>query len=82
MFLARILTDLSGHNVTVNNVAPDLTLSGDFDAIEGSEYTLTVSNPDPGDDTVTSLTITWGDGTTSTGTNPGDGTTDWGNGIH
>ena len=78
--LIRHYEDNPGLDVTVNNVVPTLTLSGDFDATEGSEYTLTVSAPDPGADTVSSLTITWGDGTTSTGTKPSSGN-DWGNGI-
>src|SRR5439155_1215210 len=48
--------------VTVNNVAPTLTLSGASSVNEGSTYTLGLSASDPGADTINHWTITWGDG--------------------
>jgi VCBS repeat-containing protein len=48
--------------VTVNNVAPTLTLSGPASVNEGSSYTLGLSSSDPGQDTISSWTVTWGDG--------------------
>jgi RHS repeat-associated protein len=50
--------------VLVGNVAPDLTLGGDFEAFEGAPFTLSFSASDPGDDTITAWTVDWGDGTT------------------
>ena len=52
----------TGQAVTVENVAPTLTLSGDASVNEGSMYTLHLSSSDPGDDTIASWTIDWGDG--------------------
>src|SRR5262249_44400253 len=48
--------------LTVNNVAPTLTLSGASAVNEGSTYTLGLASSDPGADTISSWTITWGDG--------------------
>src|SRR5262249_43173228 len=48
--------------VTVNNVAPTLTLSGASAVEQGATYTLNLSSSDPGADTISSWTITWGDG--------------------
>ena len=48
--------------VQVTNVAPALVLSGAVAAVEGSVYTLTLSSSDPGDDTLSSWAVTWGDG--------------------
>ncbi len=48
--------------VTVNNVAPTLTLSGASSVDEGAVYTLNLSSSDPGADTITQWTINWGDG--------------------
>jgi hypothetical protein len=56
--------------VTVNNVAPTLTISGDPDVDEGSIYTLYLTSDDPGDDTIYEWIIDWGDGTVIT--YPGD----------
>ncbi len=52
--------------VTVNNVAPTLTLTGSLNADEGSVYTLELFSNDPGDDTITEWEIDWGDGTVET----------------
>ncbi len=50
--------------VTVANVAPVATVSGAAAVAEGATYTLTVSDFfDPGTDTVSALTVDWGDGT-------------------
>src|SRR5207249_3107224 len=58
--------------VTVNNVTPTLTLSGPASVNEGAVYTLSLSSYDPGADTVSGWTITWGDGVTqAVAGNPG-----------
>jgi uncharacterized delta-60 repeat protein len=58
--------------VTVNNVAPTLTLSGASAVNEGSTYTLSLAASDPGQDTIAKWTITWGDGNVQTVSgNPG-----------
>jgi hypothetical protein len=49
--------------VTVANVAPDLTVSGPAAIDEGDGFVLTLGASDPGDDTVASWHIDWGDGT-------------------
>ena len=48
--------------VQVTNVAPALVLSGAATVAEGSVYMLTLSASDPGDDTLSSWAVTWGDG--------------------
>jgi hypothetical protein len=53
--------------LTVNNVAPTITLNGAATVNEGSLYTVTLGSVvDPGTDTVTSYVIHWGDGTDET----------------
>ena len=52
--------------VTILNVAPTLTLSGATAVNEGSTYTLNLAASDPGQDTITNWTITWGDGNIQT----------------
>ena len=47
--------------ITADNVAPTLTISGNSTVNEGALYTLTLSESDPGADTITSWTINWGD---------------------
>jgi hypothetical protein len=49
-------------NLTVNNVPPILTLSGESSVDEGSNYTLNLKAVDPGADTISSWNINWGDG--------------------
>ena len=50
--------------ITVNNVAPTITLTGANNVDEGSLYSLTLGSAvDPGADTIASYTIKWGDGT-------------------
>ena len=54
-------------NVSVNNVAPVLVLAGAVSVAEGSEYTLTLDSlTDSGEDTISSYSIDWGDGTDAT----------------
>jgi Ca2+-binding RTX toxin-like protein len=53
--------------VTVNNVAPDLSLGGASSINTGQLYTLTLGSVvDPGDDTVAQYVINWGDGSSDT----------------
>ncbi len=52
--------------ISVNNVAPTLTLRGTNNAAVGIPYMLLMSTTDPGTDTVVSWLIDWGDGTTQT----------------
>jgi len=49
-------------SITVDNVAPTLTISGDATVNEGALYTLELDSSDPGADTIDHWTITWGDG--------------------
>ncbi|MEO1529849.1 MAG: PKD domain-containing protein, partial [Planctomycetota bacterium] len=52
------------HTVTVLNVEPERTIAGPGQVYEGSLFTLDLfAGDDPGDDTVASWTIDWGDGT-------------------
>ena len=48
--------------VSVLNVSPALTLSGAVSTNEGSVYTLNLAASDPGSDTISKWTVTWGDG--------------------
>jgi hypothetical protein len=57
------LFDTETFAITVNNVAPILTISGEEKAYTGVPYELSLSSSDPGDDAITSWTIDWGDGT-------------------
>ncbi|WP_158222671.1 DUF4347 domain-containing protein [Rhodopirellula sp. MGV] len=49
--------------VTVNNTAPVVTATGASSVLQGNAYTLNLSAVDPGDDTVSSWRVDWGDGT-------------------
>ena len=50
-------------DITVNNVAPVIALSGASEINTGASYTLNLGAiTDPGDDTVTSYIVNWGDG--------------------
>jgi hypothetical protein len=49
----------------VKNVAPTLIISGDSRSVAGQEYSLQLNSSNPGNDTITSWTINWGDGTQS-----------------
>lgn len=48
--------------VSVVNVAPTLSLSGETSVDEGSQFTLNLASSDPGDDTIAHWTVNWGDG--------------------
>lgn len=59
--------------ITVNDVPPTVALTGSGPLRTGQLYTLTIGEPvDPGDDTITSYRISWGDGTITTVNSPGD----------
>ncbi len=49
-------------DLTVNNVAPELTVTGSTSLLEGSTYQVSFSATDPGDDTITQWRVDWGDG--------------------
>jgi uncharacterized delta-60 repeat protein len=57
-------------SVSVDNVDPDLVISGAASVDEGDLYTLNLSSSDPGDDTITQWLIDWGDGTEIVSGNP------------
>jgi hypothetical protein len=57
------LSAVANTTIAVANVAPQLTISGNASATEGSPYTLTLASSDPGTDTITRWLINWGDGT-------------------
>ncbi|MFG6439490.1 PKD domain-containing protein, partial [Roseateles sp. LKC17W] len=48
--------------VTVNNVAPTVSINGAGSIAEGSSYTITLAKNDPGTDVATEYVIDWGDG--------------------
>jgi hypothetical protein len=55
------------HDVTINNVAPSIAISGAASVNEGSSYSLTLGAvTDPGTDTVSSYVVHWGDGNSDT----------------
>src|SRR5439155_1135690 len=54
-------------SVHVNNVAPSIAISGVASVNEGSSYSLTLGAvTDPGQDTVSSYIVHWGDGNSDT----------------
>jgi len=55
-------------NATINvaNTAPTITTTGSASAEDGQAYTLYLNAADPGNDTVSSWTINWGDGNIDT----------------
>lgn len=60
--------------ITVNNVAPTVTLSGDNSIDENNIYTLNIDSvDDQGDDTVLTLVVKWGDGQIDFVAGPGTG---------
>lgn len=52
--------------VAVANVAPTLSVTGAASINEGDGYVLNLAAADPGDDSIVSWTIDWGDGTSDT----------------
>ncbi|MGV6858948.1 MAG: DUF4347 domain-containing protein [bacterium] len=59
-------TDTTSAMLTVNNVAPTLSVSGAAGVFSGDIYTLNLAATDPGNDTISSWTINWGDGNIET----------------
>jgi len=60
--IARYFVGESGLPVHVENVAPRVTVTGNESTSEGHLYTLTVNDIiDPGDDTIASYRVYWGD---------------------
>ncbi len=63
-----VITDKDGGStelftgVRVAEVAPTLNVVGADTAIEGQDYDLDLSATDPGDDSIASWTVDWGDG--------------------
>src|SRR5439155_10915230 len=54
-------------SVHVDNIAPSIAISGNPSVNEGSPYSLTLGAvSDPGDDTVSSYDVHWGDGSSDT----------------
>jgi VCBS repeat-containing protein/parallel beta-helix repeat protein len=51
--------------LTVTNTPPIITVSGAASVNSGAAYILNLSSTDPGQDTITSWTINWGDGSPS-----------------
>lgn len=68
-----ITTNSSEGALRVYNVAPDITISGDSTVAAGDTYILTLGEiVDPGDDTVSAITVIWGDGILDSYTTTGD----------
>jgi uncharacterized delta-60 repeat protein/RHS repeat-associated protein len=67
--MARYNPGVIEQKVTVKNVAPYLSISGDRSVTEGSPYLLHLSSSDPGEDTIQQWDIDWGDGTDPDGDN-------------
>ncbi|MCY2953933.1 MAG: PKD domain-containing protein [Planctomycetota bacterium] len=64
-------TNAATKALTVANVPPTLSLTGNASTPEGSSYTLTLSASDAGSDTISAWTVNWGDGTSNTYANGG-----------
>src|SRR5207248_2167163 len=59
-------------SITVNNVAPTISLSGGSTVSDGVAYNLTLGAiADPGQDTISQYIVYWGDGTSDTFTSNG-----------
>ncbi|MCA9049689.1 MAG: DUF4347 domain-containing protein, partial [Planctomycetaceae bacterium] len=52
--------------VTVANVAPTLTVTGAATSAGDATYTLTLTDSDPGNDTISQWIVNWGDGSIDT----------------
>ena len=50
-------------SMTVDNVAPDLSVTGTGTVTEDASYSITLSTSDPGNDPVQTWYVDWGDGT-------------------
>ena len=75
-------TDVANdHSVQVDNVPPTIAISGAASVNEGSSYTLSLGAvTDPGDDTVSSYVVHWGDGDTDAYSSGGDVTHNYADG--
>lgn len=51
--------------VIIQNVPPVTTITGNNTVAANSSYSIVLATSDPGDDTITSRTIEWGDGTSN-----------------
>jgi len=58
--------DTTTTTVTVTNTEPNLVVAGSATTPAGSSYVLDLSALDPGDDTISSWTVNWGDGSIET----------------
>ncbi len=56
-------TDIDTATLTVTNASPAISVGGPGSILLTQPYTVALSATDPGDDTITSWTINWGDGT-------------------
>ncbi|MCB1977757.1 MAG: hypothetical protein KDE66_12235, partial [Nitrosomonas sp.] len=66
-------TDTQQFQLNVNNVAPTIALLGADTVNIGADYTLNLGAiTDPGQDTVTSYIVNWGDGSSETFNSAGD----------
>ncbi|WP_232375928.1 PKD domain-containing protein [Alteromonas mediterranea] len=73
--MSPLTFDAGTIDVTINNVAPTLALTGALTSIQNTAYTLNLGAIiDPGDDTIVAngITVNWGDGTTETYSSVGD----------
>jgi PKD repeat protein len=59
-------TNTAEKSVAVANVAPTVSISGNSSALTAAEYSLLLDSSDPGDDTISSWLINWGDGNSQT----------------
>ncbi|NOY99459.1 MAG: beta-propeller fold lactonase family protein, partial [Chloroflexi bacterium] len=50
--------------ITIQNVAPTLSIIGTGSSLEGSSYALSLSASDPGDDAIDQWIVDWADGST------------------
>ncbi|MEM7468101.1 MAG: DUF4347 domain-containing protein, partial [Pseudomonadota bacterium] len=56
-------TDTEVFTATVDNAAPTVTVVGPSSIVAGDTVSLTLNASDPGDDTISTYSIDWGDGT-------------------
>jgi len=66
----RIFTDWGYYQdftveITIGNMPPEIHFGGDEDGTPGVPFQLMVTTEDPGPDTVTQITVDWGDGASS-----------------
>ena len=59
------LSTITTTTLIVNNTAPTISVTGNTSVDSGATYVLHLASTDPGDDSIASWTINWGDGTPS-----------------